>query len=296
VWLWDADDDHLELVAREARTPDSLALLPESLRVDELPGLANVIAHPTPFVLRPERADPPAVRLMEHMGVRALAVVPITARGAFLGLVIAGFDDDPGESAALDRDMLAKLRGLAGQAATALDNAALVTRMKEQALHDPLTGLPNRTLLEDRAHVALAQRHHAGDRLSLLFIDLDRFKVVNDSLGHAVGDEVIREAAQRLHACMRVGDTLARLGGDEFVAMLPRIGSQDDAERVAMRMIDALNVPLQIDGRTISISCSIGLASSPDHGSDYVTLLRHADHAMYAAKQLRRGTYSVHTS
>ncbi|MEN3271555.1 MAG: hypothetical protein V7636_316, partial [Actinomycetota bacterium] len=87
-----------------------------------------------------------------------------------------------------------------------------------------------------------------------------------------------------------------RLGGDEFVAMLPRIGSQDDAERVAMRMIDALNAPLAIHGRSISISCSIGLASSPDHGSDYGTLLRHADHAMYAAKQLRRGTYSVHAS
>jgi diguanylate cyclase (GGDEF)-like protein len=295
VWLWDDADEHLELVAHEARTPNSLAWLPESLRVDELPGLADVIAHPTPFVLRPDRADLPAARLMERMCVRALAVVPIRARGEFLGLVIAGFDRDQDESDVLDRDVLAKLRGLAGQAATALDNAALVTRMKEQALHDPLTGLPNRTLLEDRAHVALAQRHRSGDRLSLLFIDLDRFKVVNDSLGHAVGDEVIREAAQRLLACMRVGDTLARLGGDEFVAMLPCIGSQDDAERVAMRMIDSLNVPLAIGDRSISISCSIGLASSPDHGSDYVTLLRHADNAMYAAKQLRRGTYSVHS-
>ncbi|MEA3054572.1 MAG: hypothetical protein QOD30_4, partial [Actinomycetota bacterium] len=296
VWLWDGTNDHLELAARDARCARPNVWVPPSLRVDDVPGLANVISHPTPFVVRLGEAEPAVAHLMEGMGVHACAVAPITARGAFLGLVIAGFDDDPTSSGAADRDVLGKLQGLAGQAATALDNAALLTRITEQALHDPLTGLPNRTLLEDRAHVALAQRHRSGDRLSLLFIDLDRFKVVNDTLGHAVGDDVIREAAQRLDACLRVGDTLARLGGDEFVALLPRIGSQDDAERVAIRMIDALNVPLSLSGRTISISCSIGIASSPDHGSDYDALLRHADHAMYAAKQLRRGTYAVHAS
>ncbi|MEN3273842.1 MAG: hypothetical protein V7636_2603, partial [Actinomycetota bacterium] len=174
VWLWDDTDEHLELVAHDARRPRPVESLPPSLRVDDLPGLADVIARPTPFVLRPDRADPAAARLMERMDVRALAVVPITARGAFLGLVIAGFDLDPGESDGADRDVLTKLRGLAGQAATALDNAALVTRMKQPALHDALTGLPNRTLLEDRADIALAQRHRTGDRLSLLFIDLDR--------------------------------------------------------------------------------------------------------------------------
>lgn len=296
VWLWDEADEHLELVAHDARRPAPLETLPKSLRFDDIPGLADVIARPAPFFLRRDDAEPGAGRVMDRMRVRDCAVVPITARGAFLGLVIAGFDDDVRADDAATHDVLGKLKGLAGQAATALDNAALVTRIKDQALHDALTGLPNRTLLEDRAHVALAQRHRAGDRLSLLFIDLDRFKVVNDTLGHAVGDEVIREAAHRLQACMRVGDTLARLGGDEFVALLPRIGSQDDAERVAMRMIDALNVPLSLAGRTISISCSIGIASSPDHGSDYAALLRHADHAMYAAKQLRRGTYAVHAS
>jgi diguanylate cyclase (GGDEF)-like protein len=294
VWLWDGRNEHLELVAHDARRPAPRDSLPPSLRVEDLPGLADVIARPTPFLLHRDGAEPGVAHVMQRMGVLAAAVVPITARGAFLGLVIAGFDGDLRVDDAAAREVLGKLRGLAGQAATALDNAALVTRMKDQAMHDALTGLPNRTLLEDRAHVALSQRHRAGDRLSLLFIDLDRFKVVNDSLGHAVGDDVIREAAQRLQSCLRAGDTLARLGGDEFVALLPRIGSQDDAEHVAMRMIDVLNAPLLLGGRSISISCSIGISSAPDHGSDYVTLLRHADHAMYAAKQLRRGTYSVH--
>ena len=140
----------------------------------------------------------------------------------------------------------------------------------------------------------LLQIPRSARHASLLFIDLDRFKNVNDTLGHEVGDAVIREASSRLGSCLRASDTLARLGGDEFVALLPDTAA-DDAEHVADRMLRALKAPFSVEGRDVFISCSIGIASAPEHGTDYSTLLRHADRAMYKAKEAGRSTYAVHT-
>ncbi len=156
------------------------------------------------------------------------------------------------------------------------------------AYYDSITGLPNRTLFTDRAQQALQMSQRLDGPSSLLLLDLDRFKTVNDSLGHAAGDEVLREVARRLSAALRDSDTLARLGGDEFVLMLPGCNALD-ALHVAQKLHAALAAPLQLDsGMRINLSASIGISTCPDDGQSFEPLLKHADIAMYEAKQAGR--------
>jgi len=164
--------------------------------------------------------------------------------------------------------------------------------MRRQALHDALTGLPNRTLLADRVTHALTQARRSHQFTSLLFVDLDRFKDVNDNLGHEMGDELIRQAAERLGLCVRASDTTARIGGDEFVALLPDTGAEGAAVVAAM-IVGALERPFHLAGESMSVSCSVGIATAPDEGADYRTLLRHADAAMYVAKQQGGGRFAA---
>lgn len=160
-------------------------------------------------------------------------------------------------------------------------------RLMESALSDPLTGLPNRALLADRIRhmIAVSQRSRSGFAVALL--DLDRFKFVNDTLGHAAGDVVLKEVARRLRATVRDSDTVARLGGDEFVLVMA--GGPDAAREVSRRVLESMKTPLRHDEQLIDIGISIGIALYPDHGEDDVTLLRHADSAMYRAKRTRSG-------
>ena len=158
-------------------------------------------------------------------------------------------------------------------------------KMRQQALYDMLTGLPNRTLLFDRVRQALARARRERTRCALMFLDLDKFKHVNDSLGHEMGDEVLIEAAQRLRGVLRESDTVARLGGDEFVVLLPAIAADDDAGMVAEKIRHAISRPFELSGHTLNLSTSIGIAIFPAHGGDEHTLVNSADAAMYAAKQ-----------
>ena len=293
VWLWDVEAGCLRLLAEFPQGGPTGKRTAQALSASDIGELADLVRHPVPFVVSAEDAVPAVRSLMQADGLTRCAVVPLVARGTFLGAVAAGF---AGEQARDDQETLARLRGLADQAATAIDNADLLERLRDQALHDGLTGLPNRTLLEDRVQQALLQRSRSDRSISLLFIDLDRFKNVNDTLGHEVGDEVIREAGTRLASCLRSSDTLARLGGDEFVALLPDTEGAGDAALVAERMLAVLKSPFTLGGRDVFISCSIGIASAPDHGTDYSTLLRHADGAMYKAKQAGRSTYVVYAA
>jgi diguanylate cyclase (GGDEF)-like protein/PAS domain S-box-containing protein len=158
------------------------------------------------------------------------------------------------------------------------------------ATHDPLTGLPNRALLHERAEHAIAVARRSGHLLALLFIDLDRFKTVNDSLGHAAGDSVLRQVATRFSRCLREVDMIARHGGDEFVVLLEDVERAEEVEQVAGRMQEALVDPLEIDGEQISVTGSIGVALYPRDGDTASTLLQKADLAMYRAKELGRKT------
>jgi len=158
-----------------------------------------------------------------------------------------------------------------------------------QAYHDALTRLPNRMLLQNRLEHAIRMGERDGKRIALLFIDLDRFKVINDSLGHLVGDKLLQQAASRLTACVRASDTVSRQGGDEFV-VLANIEHSADAAYIAEKIIADITQPFLISDQTLHVGASIGISIYPQDGTDSATLLRNADVAMYAAKQSGRGT------
>ncbi|MGB7440876.1 MAG: EAL domain-containing protein, partial [Coleofasciculaceae cyanobacterium] len=167
--------------------------------------------------------------------------------------------------------------------------------LKHQASHDRLTGLPNRLLLDDRLSLALAHSHSQGKVLAVIFLDLDGFKTVNDTLGHAAGDLLLRSVAQRLKSCLRPQDLLARWGGDEFTFLLSSVNCAEEAIEFATEILNTLNTPLQFDGREQHIKASLGIALAPYDGEDAETLLKNADAAMYLAKQRGRNNYQFYT-
>lgn len=157
-------------------------------------------------------------------------------------------------------------------------------RIRHMALHDPLTGLPNRGLLQERMQQALASADRHGDTVGVLYADLDDFKPVNDTLGHAMGDEVLKIVSTRLKSCMRESDTVARVGGDEFVALFPRLDSADDLASIASSISGCVDVPIQVNGHQVTVTASVGLAIYIE-GEATDELINRADHAMYRAKQ-----------
>ncbi|NTW52707.1 MAG: diguanylate cyclase [Chlorobiaceae bacterium] len=166
--------------------------------------------------------------------------------------------------------------------------------IENMALHDYLTGLPNRRLLSDRISQTIAQCQRSKTMAALMLFDLDRFKPVNDTLGHAIGDLLLQALSTRVLATLRrSGDTLARLGGDEFVVLLPQIAETANAVSTAEKILQVINEPFDIEGHAISISCSIGIAVYPLHGKDELALIRHADHAMYKSKSMGRNCITV---
>ena len=168
---------------------------------------------------------------------------------------------------------------------------ALSLRMSHLATHDPLTDLPNRLLLRDRLDraLALAQRHQR--RLAVLFLDIDRFKHINDSLGHLLGDEALREVARELTRCVRSSDTVSRQGGDEFVVVMSELEHAGDAATGAEKIRAALKRPLKIAGHELHITLSIGISVYPNDGNSAETLLNNADLALYHAKSQGRDSY-----
>ena len=164
-------------------------------------------------------------------------------------------------------------------------------QLEHLAHHDALTGLPNRTLLNDRFEMALAKAKRSGEKLAVCFMDLDGFKPVNDNLGHEAGDVLLVEVAQRMLGISRSTDTIARLGGDEFVLIFTDISGKAECQQMLTRVMNAINQPFDIDGHEVRISASIGVAFYPDDDGDGDNLLRHADQAMYVAKQSGRGRF-----
>jgi diguanylate cyclase (GGDEF)-like protein len=173
---------------------------------------------------------------------------------------------------------------------------SVAKRMQFHAHHDSLTGLPNRVLLNDRIKTELAHARREQSILALLFLDLDRFKIINDSLGHATGDQLLRIISRRVKDCVREGDTVARLGGDEFMVLLPRIASASDAGRISNKIIDSLTEPVSCNGHDLHITTSVGISIYPFDGTDAETLIRNADISMYRAKELGRNKAVYYTA
>jgi len=170
----------------------------------------------------------------------------------------------------------------------------LEQKLAEMATHDHLTGLPNRLLLSDRLAVGLAQAQRNNTNLAVMMLDLDRFKTVNDTFGHIVGDELLRIAGERLIALVRKSDTVARMGGDEFVVLLPLIVKTEDAVRVAQKILEVFRKPFVLSDYQVRITTSIGIAVYPEDGEDIEALFRNADTAMYWAKEQGRDNYELY--
>ena len=168
-------------------------------------------------------------------------------------------------------------------------------RIKNLAYFDVLTGLPNRRLFTDRLQVAIANAHRHGQQLAIMFLDLDLFKRINDTLGHALGDMVLVETSKRLALCLREGDTVARIGGDEFTILLPELDHVEDAAKMAERLIAQVKLPFMVDDHELYVTTSIGIAVYPEDGTSVDTLIKNADTAMYRAKDLGRNSYQLYT-
>jgi diguanylate cyclase (GGDEF)-like protein len=173
-------------------------------------------------------------------------------------------------------------------------SAKLAAERERQALHDGLTDLPNRLLLQQRTTKVLAAAERTGSSTAVLLIDLDHFKEINDTLGHYVGDQLIREVGCRLRDSLREGDSVARLGGDEFAVLACDLDSREDAEEVARRVVASLALPFTIDGVRLDVQASVGIALAPEHGLDVTTLMQRADVALYAAK-VHRGCFALYS-
>ena len=182
-------------------------------------------------------------------------------------------------------DEIELIRSTARLAGVAIEKKQSEMKLKRMAHMDQLTGLPNRALFMDRLNQALAQARRQELKIAVLFIDLDRFKVINDRYGHKTGDNVLKEVARKLRLCVRKMDTVARLGGDEFTIVLTEVSDAKDVAMVAQKVIDALTEPQQIDGEEYVIGGSIGISLYPQNGEDVDTLLANADAAMYQAKE-----------
>jgi diguanylate cyclase (GGDEF)-like protein len=218
-------------------------------------------------------------------GIQSLVVVPLVRDGQLIGLL--GFDAVRCRRSWCDAELLL-LRSVADVIVGGLRGREAFDALQHQALHDPLTGLPNRTLFHQRLEAAIRAGDQAGTSVGVVFVDVDRFKVVNDSLGHRIGDELLVEIAARLRTTVRTEDAVARFGGDEFVVLLDALDGPEAAAAAAARLLEAFEAPFLLDGREHRLSASAGLVvAGVDADAD--TLVRDADAAMYQAKERGRG-------
>lgn len=228
--------------------------------------------------------DPESVRAKEGGAVEL--ATPLIYRGAARGALVLGWRTEIDPSA--EQTRLAE--AVASYASVILENARAHEALAQQALYDELTELPNRRLFQDRLEQAMLAAQRGGHPIALLLMDLDRFKEVNDTLGHQTGDLLLRDIAGRLRSALRNSDTVARLGGDEFAVVLASMEDSGGAAVAANKLLSALTEPMLLKGHSIHIAGSIGIALCPEHGRDAETLLRHADVAMYVAKRTGGGS------
>jgi diguanylate cyclase (GGDEF)-like protein/PAS domain S-box-containing protein len=235
------------------------------------------------------RADTPWASWLRRLGSGVYA--PIRGESGAFGVLMMGAWRDN----AFDAEDLSFAETIAHVLSAAVRRHQTQTRLAYMAEFDGLTGLPNRNLLHDRLTQSLAQASRREWQGAVLFIDLDRFKLVNDTLGHHVGDRLIAEVGRRLQQCLRAGDTVGRVSGDEFGVVLAELAQADHAAIVAQKILDALARPFDLGGNEAYVTASIGISVFPSDGADAETLLKNADMAMYRAKELTRNAYCFFT-
>ncbi|TPG50097.1 GGDEF domain-containing protein [Rhodanobacter glycinis] len=280
VALYDGKKDELSFpyfvdehdVAPSPSKLDSGTLSAEVIRS----GQALLITPGTQVVL-PEQVGP----IIGRDSLDWLGVPLGTQRGIIGALVVQSYSGDVRYT---EKDM-ALLQFVSTQVAAAIERKQTETWLQYVARHDQLTSLPNRELFHERLHTALVNARQSDQRLSVLYIDLDRFKLVNDSFGHDIGDLLLCQVAERISRCVRVSDTVGRIGGDEFVVLINGIDLPEHAMAIAEKIRAAFDSPFELAGHRLQVSSSIGIAMHPAHGSEEKQLMRHADDAMYNAKR-----------
>jgi diguanylate cyclase (GGDEF)-like protein/PAS domain S-box-containing protein len=254
--------------------------------------IAHVLATREPVMVEDYATElrfPPSP--MEKLGVRSGIQLPIPGGSGIFGLLGA----HACSPRRFSRDDASFLQSIANILAVAIERKNAEDRLAHLAQFDSLTGLPNRYLFHDRLLQSVAQAKRSAKVMAVLFIDLDRFKLVNDTLGHRAGDQLLREAALRLAQNVRSGDTVGRFGGDEFGAILSDLGKPSDASVVAQKVIESLAQPFHLDGQETFISASVGITIFPSDGDNPEALIMNADTAMYRAKDQGRNSYQFYT-
>ena len=283
-----------------------LVALPDAVVVSDLQG---IIEHISPAGLSMLRAKCEADLLGRNIGefrdpeeeARAIANIAGMFEGRYSGaeeyrvIRLDGSVLETEINAEIIRDANGQPSGLIFVVRDISERRKTEQRIRHMAQHDTLTGLANRALFADRMQRALVNAQRDQTPLALMFLDLDKFKPINDSYGHAVGDLLLQQVAQRIQACVRESDTVARIGGDEFVVLLRCITHTGDVLNVAEKIRNSLCQPFTLAGHQLEISSSIGVAIYPEHGTDDLTLSKNADHAMYVAKEAGRNRVSLFT-
>jgi diguanylate cyclase (GGDEF)-like protein len=278
------DPSRWRLAASRGLPPELLAEVGEGRVGEGCGGLA--IAEGRLVVVEDYAADSRTLSPLVEDGIRAAMAAPVREHGAVVGSLLVGTHVEDRGYSEPEREILL---AFAEHASLALNDARTVSDAIHQALHDSLTGLPNRSLLLDRLEQALARSRRSGNPVVLMFCDLDDFKTVNDSLGHAAGDELLIAAGKRLADCIRPGDTAARFGGDEFVLLFEGL-ERAELTGPAERVLTAMQKPFAIRGRDVVIGASVGIATGCDGAEE---MLRNADLALYRAKAAGKGRFEL---
>ncbi|MGV8918710.1 MAG: diguanylate cyclase domain-containing protein [Pseudomonas sp.] len=245
---------------------------------------AEVMRLGQPMRLTPETLHtlPESIRGDVETDSQCWLGVPLQSHRGTIGVLVVRGNSATCRDTEKDLELL---QFVSTQVAAAIERKQLQARLQYMAQYDQLTHLPNRGLFHDRLQTALARARREQGQFALLYLDLDKFKQVNDTLGHAVGDLLLQEVAKRLKHCVREADTVARIGGDEFLVLLENVQRADDAMQVSAKIHQELDRPLILDGHVLSARMSIGIALYPQHGVEDKQLLKHADEAMYLAKK-----------
>jgi diguanylate cyclase (GGDEF)-like protein len=293
----------------QSRTTDVLLLdlgLPESTGLDTLKKVLAAVPAPPAVVALSSLSDEEIAVQAVQLGAQDYLIKGQLDAAALLRAVRYALERSQARQALqrahdeLDQRVMERTHELANTIealhAEIAERKQADERIRYMAHYDALTGLPNRALLQDRINQAIARAHRTNTRVGVLFIDLDDFKNINDSLGHHIGDRLLQLVAGRLQMSVREEDSVARLGGDEFVLSLPLLDDSGDAAQVARKVLDAFTQPFAVEDHLLDVSASIGISVYPDDGADMETLMRTADTAMYHAKEMGRGNFQFFTA
>ncbi len=287
--LVDRDDPDYMTMVSYTGLPDDMRRKLRRSRITEGAG-GRAILDDRLVVIEDYAHAPFAMEAFAGTALHAAMAAPVHENGRPVGSIVVASNRPDRVYTETEREMLL---AFAHHASMALNDAKAVEEMRHLAYHDSLTGLPNRAMFTQHLERALARARRGRSRVTVLFLDLDRFKMVNDSLGHTAGDDLLIAVGQRLRGCLRATDVAARLGGDEFAVLAEDSAVESDADAVAERILDTLREPVVVNGHELSVTASVGVAVSSADDSDAQALLRNADLAMYRAKVDGLGRYLV---